>query len=165
MTSHKLFYRRGVPAVLLLGLTVGAPDIAQAQPPGGFGHAIPPRVGLESGPYVAPPPYIPPPSSSPTPATQVPPPVALPHPLPVAMPHFTPRTSGGMTKQVKPDPGPDAGTGPATGGIGDGGADKGGERGADKGGKGGAGGIDLTHAGTDGDTGGSFVRTNPPRVN
>jgi hypothetical protein len=44
MTSLKLFYRRGVPAALLLGLIVGAPDIAQAQPPGGFGRApvIPP---------------------------------------------------------------------------------------------------------------------------
>jgi hypothetical protein len=31
MTSLKLFYRRGAPAALLLGLTVGAPDIAQAQ--------------------------------------------------------------------------------------------------------------------------------------
>ena len=30
MTSLKLFYRRGVPAALLLGLIVGAPDIAQA---------------------------------------------------------------------------------------------------------------------------------------
>jgi hypothetical protein len=40
MTSLKLSYRRGVPAALLLGLIVGAPDIAQAVlPPGG----IPPR--------------------------------------------------------------------------------------------------------------------------
>ena len=30
MTSLKLFYRRGVPAALLLGLIVGAPGIAQA---------------------------------------------------------------------------------------------------------------------------------------
>ena len=30
MTSLKLLYRRGVPAALLLGLIVGAPDIAQA---------------------------------------------------------------------------------------------------------------------------------------
>ena len=30
MTSLKLFYRRGAPAALLLGLIVGAPDIAQA---------------------------------------------------------------------------------------------------------------------------------------
>ena len=30
MTSLKLFYRRGVPAALLLGLIVGAPDLAQA---------------------------------------------------------------------------------------------------------------------------------------
>ena len=31
MTSLKLFYRGGAPAALLLGLIVGAPDIAQAQ--------------------------------------------------------------------------------------------------------------------------------------
>ena len=140
MTSLKLFYRRGAPAALLLGLIVGAPDIAQAFTQlGGEG------VGLESAPYIPPSaPYIPPPSSSGTPAltprTQVPPPL----PLPVALPHFTPRTSSGTpATQVKPDPGPDAGVGPATGGIGDGGAEKGGE--------GGAGGIDLTHAGDDGD--------------
>ena len=30
MTSLKLFYQRGAPAALLLGLIVGAPDIAQA---------------------------------------------------------------------------------------------------------------------------------------
>ena len=30
MTSLKLFYRKGVPAALLLGLIVGAPDIALA---------------------------------------------------------------------------------------------------------------------------------------
>ena len=37
MTSLKLSYRRGVPAALLLGLIVGAPDIAQAVlPPGGI---------------------------------------------------------------------------------------------------------------------------------
>jgi hypothetical protein len=31
MTRLKLFYQRGAPAALLLGLIVGAPDIAQAQ--------------------------------------------------------------------------------------------------------------------------------------
>jgi hypothetical protein len=31
MTSLKLFYKRGAPAALLLGLIVGAPDIAQAE--------------------------------------------------------------------------------------------------------------------------------------
>jgi len=30
MTSLTLFYRRGAPAALLLGLIVGAPDITQA---------------------------------------------------------------------------------------------------------------------------------------
>ena len=30
MTSLKLFYQRGAPAALVLGLIVGAPDIAQA---------------------------------------------------------------------------------------------------------------------------------------
>ncbi len=30
MTSLKLFYRKGASAALLLGLSVGAPDIAQA---------------------------------------------------------------------------------------------------------------------------------------
>jgi hypothetical protein len=140
MTSLKLFYQRGASAALLLGLIVGAPDIAQAQPPGGWAHAIRP-----SAPYIPPSaPYIAPPSSSGTPAFTpqrlVPPglplgtplPVALPHPLPVALPHAPP---------VKPDPGPDAGTGPATGGIGDGGA-----------------GIDLTHCGDACDTGGEFFR-------
>ena len=45
MTSLKLFYQRGVPAALVLGLIVGAPDIAQAvQHQGGFYPSIPPRV-------------------------------------------------------------------------------------------------------------------------
>ncbi|MBV8401877.1 MAG: hypothetical protein JOZ17_24620 [Acetobacteraceae bacterium] len=60
MTSLKLFYRRGVPAALLLGLIVGAPDLAQAQPPGGFGRApyIPPRTsGALSNPNLPPAPY------------------------------------------------------------------------------------------------------------
>jgi hypothetical protein len=136
MTSLKLFYRRGAPAALLLGLIVGSPDIAQAFTPlTGTG------VGLESAPTYIPPsaPYIPPPSSSGTPATQVPnlaprtqvpPGLALGTPLPhiVAQPPAKP--------QVKPNPGdPCGGVGPATGGVGDGGA----------------GGIDLTHAGDGGD--------------
>jgi hypothetical protein len=144
MTSLKLFYQRGASAALLLGLIVGAPDIAQAvQLRGGFYPAIRP-----SAPYIPPSaPYIPPPSSSRTPAltpgTQFPA-VALPHPVPVFLPHAQPPSQG------KPGPDdPDGGTGPATKGIGDGGADKG------------AAGIDLTHAGDDGDTGGNLIRTNP----
>lgn len=99
MTSLKLFYRRGAPAALLLGLIVGAPDITQAFTRLG-------GVGFESVPTYIPPsaPYIPPPSSSGTPAltprTQVPPPL----PLPVALPHFTPPSSGTPATQVKPDP-------------------------------------------------------------
>ena len=126
MTSLKLFYRRGAPAALLLGLIVGAPDIAQAvQLRGGF-----------YAPYIPPSaPYIAPPSSSGTPALTPRPPGL---PLWTPLSHFTPRTSSGTpATQVKPDPGPDAGTGPATKGIGDGGA-----------------GIDLTHRGDGGDTGG-----------
>ena len=158
MTSLKLFYRRGVPAALLLGLIVGAPGIAQAFSGG--------RGGFESVPYVPPSaPYLPPPSSTPTQVPGFTPQKLVPPGLPLGQPIAQPRTPSSGTPATKVPQGPDAGTGPATGGIGDGGADKGGERGADKGGKGGAGGIDLTHAGTDGDTGGSFVRTNPPRVN
>ena len=139
MTSLKLFYQRAASAALLLELIVGAPDIAQA-----FTQIRGGGVGLESAPYIPPSaPYIPPPSSSGTPAltprTQVPPPL----PLPVALPHVTPRTSSGTrATQVKPNHGPDAGSGPATGGIGDGGA----------------GGIDLTHAGGHGDATGDLYR-------
>jgi hypothetical protein len=44
MTSLKLFYQRGAPAALVLGLIVGAPDIAQAvQLRGGFYPSIPAR--------------------------------------------------------------------------------------------------------------------------
>ena len=44
MTSLKLFYRKGAPAALLLGLIVGAPDIAHAvQLRGGFYPSIQPR--------------------------------------------------------------------------------------------------------------------------
>ena len=50
MTSLKLFYRRGAPAALLLGLIVGAPDIAQA-----FTQIRGGGVGLESAPYIPPP--------------------------------------------------------------------------------------------------------------
>jgi len=45
MTSLKLFYQRGASAALLLGLIVGAPDIAQAQPPGGGGTPSRPGWG------------------------------------------------------------------------------------------------------------------------
>ena len=133
MTSLKVFYRRGVPAALLLGLIVGAPDITQAvQLRGGVYPAIRP-----SAPYIPPSaPYIPPHSGTPALAPRPP---GL--PLPVKLPHVTPRTSSGTSAtRVKPAPGPDAGTGPATGGIGDGGA----------------GGIDLTHAGDGGDATGGF---------
>jgi hypothetical protein len=44
MTRLKLFYQRGASAALLLGLIVGAPDIAQAQPPGGWSHYVPPNI-------------------------------------------------------------------------------------------------------------------------
>ena len=121
---------------------VGAPDIAQAvQLRGGFYPSIPPRV---SAPYIPPSaPYVPPPSSSGTPAltprAQVPPGL----PLPVALPHVMPPPSSQTpATRVKPNPGPDAGSGPATGGIGDGGA----------------GGIDLTHAGGHGDATGDLYR-------
>jgi hypothetical protein len=81
MTSLKLSYRRGVPAALLLGLIVGAPDIAQAvvQLPG-----IPPSSRPDSpvGPYLGqdgrP---LPPPRSSSLPQTNKPlPPVNKPLP-------------------------------------------------------------------------------------
>ena len=89
-------------------------------------------MGLESAPYIPPSaPYIPPPSSTPNPLAVARPP-GLPH---FALPHAPP-----PPPQGKPGPDdPDGGTGPATGGIGDGGA-----------------GIDLTHAGDDGDTGGTL---------
>ena len=69
MTSLKVFYRRGVPAALLLGLIVGAPDIAQAvQLRGHFqSPTIPPRLqslpnyptttGALSNPNLPPPNY------------------------------------------------------------------------------------------------------------
>jgi hypothetical protein len=45
MTSLKLFYQRGASAAVLLGLIVGAPDIAQAvQLRGGFYPAIRPSA-------------------------------------------------------------------------------------------------------------------------
>ena len=81
----KLSYRKGVPAALLLGLIVGAPDIAQA-----FEQIRGGGVGLETAPYVTPPHY--------SPAPALAPPVALPLPLPVALPHVTPRTSSPTTQ-------------------------------------------------------------------
>ena len=124
MTRLKLVYQTGAPAALLLGLIVGAPDIAQAftQLPRG-------ELGLESAPAYIPPsvPYIPPPSSTPTPATEVPnltPRTQVPPGLPLStpLPHVAPPPSQ-PPSQVKPNPGdPDGGVGPATKGIGDGGA-------------------------------------------
>ena len=53
MTSLTLFYRRGVPAALLLGLIVGAPDIAQAQQL--WSHfQPPPRTSPATQPIIAP---------------------------------------------------------------------------------------------------------------
>jgi len=53
MTSLKLFYRRGVPAALLLGLIVGAPDIAQAQQL--WSHfQPPPRTSPATQPIITP---------------------------------------------------------------------------------------------------------------
>jgi hypothetical protein len=129
MTSLKLFYRRGAPAALLLGLIVGSPDIAQAFTPlTGTG------VGLESAPTYIPPsaPYIPPPSSSGTPATQVPnlaPRTQVPPGLPLGTP--VPHVVAQPPAPVKPNPG-DAGGAAENGGAG----------------------IDLTHRGDAGDTGG-----------
>ena len=156
MTSLKLFYRRGIPAALLLGLIVGAPGIAQAFNGG--------RGGFESAPYVPPSaPYIPPPSSTPTQVPGFTPQKLVPPGLPLGQPIAQPRTPSSGTPATKVPQGPDAGTGPATGGIGDGGDSKS-EGGVDPksvGGRGSGGGIDLTHAGDDGDTGGSLFRKNP----
>ena len=53
MTSLKLFYRRGAPAALLLGLIVGAPDIAQAQQL--WSHfQPPPRTSAATQPIITP---------------------------------------------------------------------------------------------------------------
>ena len=150
MTRLKLFYRIGAPAALLLGLIVGAPDIAHAftQLPSSGG------VGLESAPTYVPPttPYIPPP------ATQVPnltPRAQVPAGPPLSTPLPTPRTSS-QTPATQPNPGgPDPGGGLAREGIGDGGAGKesAGKENEGQEGNGGAG-ADLTHAGDDGDTSG-----------
>ena len=69
MTSLKLSYRRGVPAAMLLGLIVVAPDIAQAvQLRGGSYPAIPtrgpsipfiPRRGPSLVPFGTPPQPVP----------------------------------------------------------------------------------------------------------
>jgi hypothetical protein len=127
MTSLKLFYRRGAPAALLLGLIVGAPDAQAFTQLGG--------AGFESAaPYYIPPraPYIPPPSSTPTPPTQVPnlaPRTQVPPGLPLGTP--VPHVVAQPPAPVKPNPG-DAGGAAENGGAG----------------------IDLTHRGDGGDTGG-----------
>jgi hypothetical protein len=146
MTSPKLLYRRGAPAALLLGLIVGAPDIAQAFTRLGGGG-----VGLESAPSYIPPstPYIPPPSSTPTQVPGFTPQKLVPPGLPLGQPIAQPRTTSSGTPATMVPQGPDAGTGPATKGIGDGGAGRGG------------GGIDLTHAGDDGDATGGLYRKLP----
>ena len=52
MTSLKLFYRRGASAALLVGLIVGAPDIAQAQLWSHF--QPPPRTSPATQPIITP---------------------------------------------------------------------------------------------------------------